>query len=281
MKISIIIPTRNRYECIPDLIFDLKNQTVKNIEIIVIDQSVERQTLSGVNQIFDEGTGPCRSRNIGAREAKGDILVFLDDDARVEFNFIEELTKPIIEKKFVAAAGSNCDPKGNYLLNKNEFLKRNDYNFIKALTRNPNSSDSRITMSFPGCCCAIVKDVFFEIGGFDEDFDPTGAGEDREMAVNLFKHGYGIWYNAQAKFLHFGAKTGGSRDVGSRSSMLDLNSLRICKKHFSLELTEALGYQIVRKYRIGFYHAFKTLKLVRTKFILYKEVKKEVNKILT
>lgn len=280
-KISVIIPTRNRYNYIPDLVSDLKNQTVKNLEIIVVDQSTNKQVLADVHQINDDGIGPCRSRNIGARNASGDILVFLDDDARVSSNFIKELTKPIVEGKFVAVAGANCDPQGNYLFDKNEFLERNDYNFIKTLTRNPNSPNSRITMSFPGCCSAVLREVFFEIGGFDEDFDPTGAAEDREMAINLFKHGYGIWYNANAKFLHFGAETGGSRDVGSRSVMLDINTYKICKKHFSEELTRSLGKTIISKYRREFIKALKNGKLIRTKYNLYKNVKNEINEILS
>src|SRR5699024_6762360 len=114
---------------------------------------------------------------------------------------------------------------------------------------NPDSPNSRITMSFPGGCSAVLKEVFFERGGFDADFDPTGAAEDREMAINLFKHGYGIWYNAKAKFLHLGAKTGGSRDIGDRAMMLDINTYKICKKHFSKELTRSLGKTIISRYR--------------------------------
>lgn len=281
MTISVIIPTRNRYNYVRDLISDLKNQNDNSIEIIIVDQSLEKEPIIGVKHIFDDGTGPCRSRNIGAKEAKGEILVFLDDDARLKSNFIKELTKPIVEGKFVASAGANCDPEGNYLFGNGEYLIKDEYNFIKALTRNPNSPASRITLSFPGCCSAILKSVFFEIGGFDEDFDPTGAGEDREMAINLFKHGYGIWYNANAKFLHYGAKTGGSRDVGSRSLMLDINSLRICKKHFSAELTETLAYQIKRRYRLELYKSLRKLKLVRTKFQLYRELKSKMEEIIS
>lgn len=278
--ISIIIPTRNRYKYVHDLIADLKNQTLKDIEIIVVDQSTKKEPIAGVTQIFDEGTGPCRSRNIGARKAQGDILVFLDDDARVEVDFIEEMVKPIRDGKFVACAGANCDPEGNYLYEDGEFLVKNDYNFIKSLTRNPNAPTSRITLSFPGCCSAVKKDVFMDVGGYDERFDPTGAGEDREMGIKLFKNGYGIWYNADAKFLHFGAKKGGSRDVGSRSLMLDINSLRICKNHFSYELSTTLAQQILSRYRKDFYKTFRRMKLIRTKYILYKTAKKEILTIL-
>ena len=86
-------------------------------------------------------------------------------------------------------------------------------------------------MSFPGCCSAILKNVFDEIGGFDEQFDPTGAGEDRDIALKLFNKGYMTWYNAKAKLFHIGATTGGSRNVGSRALMLDYHTYLMSKKY--------------------------------------------------
>lgn len=278
--ISIIIPTRNRYNYIVDLVGDLKKQTVSEIEIIVVDQSDVKREISDVIYIPTDTLGPCKSRNIGAKKASGDILVFLDDDARVEPDFIEELTRLIVENTFQAVAGANCDSQGDYLLDVGESFKRNEYNFIKSLTKNPNSPKSGITLSFPGCCCAVTKEVFLEIGGFDERFDPTGAGEDREMAIKLFTHGYGIWYNAKARLFHFGATVGGSREVGSRTLNLDVNSLRICKKHFSSELTATLATQIISAYKQNLIKSIKTGKLIRTRYELYKKVRREINMIL-
>lgn len=285
MKVSVVIPTKDRREYLIDMLSDLEQQTYPVFEVILSDQSEQFIQIKNTHNyklihFAHTGKGPCISRNDAAEKASGDILVFLDDDARVDSSFIEELIAPIVSGNFMASAGANCDPKGNYLYDDGEFLVKNDYNFIKSLTRNPNAPTSRVTLSFPGCCCAIKREVFFEIGGYDERFDPTGAGEDREMAINLFKNGYGIWYNAKAKFLHFGAEKGGSRDVGSRTLMLDLNSIRICHNHFSKELTSTLAKEIINKYRQSFIHSLTTFKLMRTKYRLYKKAKDEVVKIL-
>lgn len=273
MKISVIIPTRNRFNYISLLLEDLTKQDVSNFEVIVIDQSDEKKPLAHCNHVFVDSTGPCVSRNLGVRKSVGDVLLFLDDDARINKDFIREMTNPIISDRFDAVAGAICDPEGNYLLSGNEFLTKSDSNFIKILTSNPNSNKSRVCMSFPGCCSAIKKNVFNIIGGFNEDFDPTGAGEDREIAVKLFKNGFSTWYNSNAKLLHMVAPEGGSRDVGSRSLMLDVNSYKICRDHFSDELALSLKKIILSKYRRSFTEALFEGKLIRTKYRLYQELK--------
>jgi GT2 family glycosyltransferase len=273
MDISIIIPTRNRIDYINLLIEDLLNQDISDFEIIVVDQSDSPIEIKNCKHVVLDSTGPCVSRNIGAKEAKGDILVFLDDDARIKPNFIREITNPIRYDKFSAVAGANCDVNGNYLTINNDYFNYKVDNFIKVLTRNPNSNKSRICMSFPGCCSAILKNVFDEIGGFDEQFDPTGAGEDRDIALRLFNKGYMTWYNAQAKLYHIGATAGGSRDVGSRTLMLDVHTYLMCKKYFSIELANALRKTILENYRRNFFKSLITLNLIRTKFKLYRKAK--------
>lgn len=273
MNISVIIPTRNRIDFVNPLIEDLLNQDISDFEIIVVDQSINPVEIKNCKHIVLDSTGPCISRNVGAQEAKGDILVFLDDDARIDSNFIREITTPIIKDGFHAVAGANCDTEGNYLAKSHDYFDYRVDNFIKVLTRNPNSNTSRICMSFPGCCSAILKRVFDTIGGFDEQFDPTGAGEDRDIALRLFNKGYMTWYNAHAKLYHIGASYGGTRDVGSRPLMLDVHSYVMCKKYFSPELANALRTTILKSYQRNFYKSLITLNLTRTKFRLYKKLK--------
>lgn len=274
MTISVIIPTRNRYDYVRLLLSDLLKQTVSNFEIIVVDQSDQERLLEHCQYIYTRSKGPCVSRNLGVAKASGDILVFLDDDARVGSDFVAQITTPIVSGKFDAVAGAICDPAGNYLFENAHYLTRDNSNFIKVLTSNPDSPKSRITLSFPGGCSAILTQVFHEVGGFEERFDPTGAGEDREMALKLYKGGFSTWYNAHAKLLHEAAPVGGSRDVGSRVLMLDVHCYKMCQKHFSDELASVLKKTIIGTYRKRFLLSILNFKLIRTKYYLLKEVKR-------
>ena len=272
-KISVIIPTRNRFEYVSLLLEDLQNQDIDNFEVIIVDQSDEKKKLENCKHIFLDATGPCISRNVGVQNSSGEVLVFLDDDARIYSNFLREITEPILNNRFDAVSGAVCDPDGNYLLKEKRFLTKNSFNFIKILTNNPDSKKSRICTSFPGCCSGIKRDVFENIGGFNEEFDPTGAGEDREMAIKLYVNGYATWYNAKAKLLHKAAPEGGSRDVGSRSIMLDVHTYKICKQHFSKELAETLKKNIISRYKQNLISSIFTGRLVRTNYKNLKKVK--------
>ena len=274
MLISIIIPTRNRFDYVQLMIADILKQDISNFELIVVDQSDDPKPLPNCTHLITTTQGPCVSRNLGAAQAKGDILVFLDDDARINPDFLRELTNPIIKDRFDVVAGAICDPEGNYKPMGNGFLKTKNANFIKVITSNPEGAVSRITLAFPAGCSAMLKSVFDAVGGFEESFDPTGAGEDRDMALKLYTHGYAIWYNAQAKLLHTVAKTGGSRDVGSRSLMLDVHTYKMCQKYFSEALAQNLKQVVLKRYRDNFKEALFKWHKVRTKYRVLQQVKK-------
>ncbi len=278
MFISIIIPTRNRFDYVKLLIADiLAQEDVSNYEIIVVDQSENPEHLEHCTHILTDSLGPCISRNIGAKQATGDILVFLDDDARIYPNFIREITSPIIKDRFDVVAGAICDPHGTYKPKGNNFLKTKNANFIKVMTSNPEGDVSRITLAFPAGCSAMLKSVFDAVGGFEESFDPTGAGEDRDMALKLYKDGYAIWYNAKAKLLHAVATEGGSRDVGSRSLMLDVHTYKMCKTYFSDELAENIKKVILKRYQDNFKDALLNFHKIRTKYRVLQKAKKLLN----
>ena len=66
MFVSVIIPTRNRFDYIRLLIDDLQEQTFSNFEIIVVDQSdIKQSYLPNCKHIVTDTLGPCVSRNLG------------------------------------------------------------------------------------------------------------------------------------------------------------------------------------------------------------------------
>lgn len=88
--VSVIIPTRNRQELLKRSLQSIYDQTYKNIEIIVVDdQSVDgtpdflraeskSRGIRFIRNEFPNGAG--KARNIGIKEALGDIIAFQDDD---------------------------------------------------------------------------------------------------------------------------------------------------------------------------------------------------------
>ncbi len=84
---SIIVPSYNRPDEIPKLLASLKTQTVQNFEVIIVDDHsivpVEIQDSYAFSCKIvrnNQNLGAAESRNIGARQASYDWLLFLDDD---------------------------------------------------------------------------------------------------------------------------------------------------------------------------------------------------------
>ncbi|MBD3271586.1 MAG: glycosyltransferase [Elusimicrobia bacterium] len=100
-RVSVIIPARNEEKTIPRLIHSLHNQTVKPYEVIVVDDHSEDRTRAVAlqNNVRVVTSQPLPSGWLGkpwachqgAREAQGDILVFLDADAFMEHDGFQKL----------------------------------------------------------------------------------------------------------------------------------------------------------------------------------------------
>jgi len=106
MKVSIIVPVYNEEKTITDCLESLKKQTYKDFEIIIVDDGSSDKTLevlkkSGIKFYQQEHLGPGAARNLGAKHAKGEILVFVDADMTFDKNFIRKLIDPIIKVKAI------------------------------------------------------------------------------------------------------------------------------------------------------------------------------------
>ncbi|MBI3585373.1 MAG: glycosyltransferase family 2 protein [Nitrospinae bacterium] len=92
MLVSYIILTRNRKGEVVKALRSVRNQDYTSKEIIVVDNASSDGTAEMIKKDFPDvryyrmnsNIGACAGRNIGIKEAKGDILIFLDDDAIFE-----------------------------------------------------------------------------------------------------------------------------------------------------------------------------------------------------
>ncbi|MDD5528733.1 MAG: glycosyltransferase [bacterium] len=112
MKASIIIPTRNRSWVLKDCIRHLSNQSAKDYEIIIIDDASDDNSADAISKIQSAIQNPClpdrqakskikyiqlprrigcwAARNVGIKNASGEIIIFVDSDVLVDKNFIAD-----------------------------------------------------------------------------------------------------------------------------------------------------------------------------------------------
>ena len=96
LTVSVIIPTKNRTGDLARTIGTLLTQTVKPLELIIVDQSLTptftQQIPISTKRIHNPSlSGLTTARNASMAIAKGDIWLFLDDDVLLEPDFIERI----------------------------------------------------------------------------------------------------------------------------------------------------------------------------------------------
>lgn len=198
---SIIVPVLNGENTIKECIGSLlKQSTPRNrYEIIVVDDGSTDDTRSIVNNFSvryfrQQNQGPAAARNLGAKKAVGDIILFTDSDCVVAKNWIEEIVRPILEKREIVGV------KGAYKTLQKEIIARfvqleyeDRYGFMKK---------NKYIDFIDTYSAAYKRDVFISSGGFDTTFC-TAMSEDTELSYRLAKSGYKMIFNPNAIVYHY------------------------------------------------------------------------------
>jgi GT2 family glycosyltransferase len=132
---------------------------------------------------LDDRRGPARARNVGAREASGEVLLFVDSDVAVHADAIAEVRAAFAGDARLAAVFGSYDDRppapGFFSQWKNLF-----HHYVHQVSRCEAST-------FWAGCGAVRRDVFLAAGGFDESFDRPSV-EDIELGYRLRRSGWRI-----------------------------------------------------------------------------------------
>lgn len=234
MLISVIIPTYNREQHLCQTIADVIKQDYPNFEILVIDQTPTHtpetenylQDLAQAQKInwfrVNWANLPA-ARNYGIKQAKGDLILFIDDDVLLPDGFLIAHTLNYQSEKIGAVAGRVLDrlklddSKGKLII---EDLppEANDpgiawYHLDLVHTIKPQP-----VISARGCNMSFRKEIFTKYQlTFDERFKGSAVREESDFCLRLRQTGYIIWYDPQASLVHLGEITGGCHDLSVRS----------------------------------------------------------------
>lgn len=201
MLISVIIPSYNSEKTIQKTVLAIKNQQGLDIppEIIVVDDGSKDKSLNllnkidGIRVITQNNSGPATARNKGAKIAKGDILVFTDSDTVPHYDWLKKLVEPFYSTtNIVATTGTysieNKESKLAQLIQSEIEYKHSNYKDFVAFGGSYNF--------------AIKKDLFEEIGGFNEEYR-YASGEDVDICYKILNKGYKIRFVKDAVVGHF------------------------------------------------------------------------------
>jgi len=191
-EFSIIIPYFNHGKFISEALSSVLEQTlgIKNLEIFIVDDastdSFSGTQISKIKKKFPqiqilknkENKGPAFSRNLAAKEAKGEFLLFLDADDKIDPTFCEKMKIVLLREKKAAFAYS--------------FVQHFGQNNEVSETWNPYDFSAEIFENRLPYCAAIRRISFEKVGGFDEKLKEYES-EDWDFWVKMGKnncHGF-------------------------------------------------------------------------------------------
>ena len=144
-KISIVIPVYNKESEIENTLLTIKNQTIDNYEIVIVNDGSKDNSLEIIKSYFEKNKniehkiidkyneGVSIARNTGISESKGDYIFFMDGDDKIENDCLEILLRNI-EKENIdfSLCGYNV-LQNNIIVNTNKDLKSARYSNTEIL----------------------------------------------------------------------------------------------------------------------------------------------------
>ena len=188
MKLSVIIPVYNGGSDFRLCLEALKKSVRTPDEIIVVDDASTDGTAELAGQypvhVIRTGTqarGPAFARNLGVKEAGGDLLVFLDADVAVHEDTLSDIEKEFSREPEMAALFGSYDdqPKDRGVISRYKNLM---HHYV-------HQHGKRNASTFWAGCGGIRRDVFLSVNGFDENFS-IPAIEDIELGDRIKKAGH-------------------------------------------------------------------------------------------
>ena len=216
--VSIIIPTKNNQKILRRCIRSLEeNTTYKNWEIIIIDNnSTEKLTKSYYESLpyriisYNEPFNFSKMNNLAVKHAKGDLILFLNDDTKIiSPNSLEEMVSLCCQKD-VGAVGAKLVYSDDTIQHAGISFLKSGAGFHPFQRINEKKGGYHNIMNVvrecsavTGACLLTKKEIFERVNQFDENFDLYYG--DADLCLKIIESGYHVLYTPHAKLLHEGS----------------------------------------------------------------------------
>jgi glycosyltransferase involved in cell wall biosynthesis len=186
MTASIIVPTfGSRIPYLRDALYSLQNQDYPpdEYEILVVDNSPDGRLAPLIEEMNHKGkhfvrylregmAGLHRARHAGAKQATGEVLVYIDDDVIVHRQWLEAMMRPFSCDQ-VACVGGKVIAQWETEIP--EWFSQFEKEILSLLDLGTQPLELKYPQFVWGCNMAVRKETLFRIGGFN----PDGIGDRR------------------------------------------------------------------------------------------------------
>lgn len=244
-KVSIVIPVYNQfaftYNCLQSILKNSGDQIA--YEIIIgndcsTDDTARLQELAENVRIItnEENLRFLKNCNHAAKYAKGDYILFLNNDTQVQPNWLEPLVRLMEQDESIGMTGSKLVYADGTLQEAGGILWRDGSAWNYGHGANPEEPEYNYVKDvdyISGASILIRASLWKEIGGFDEYFAPAYC-EDSDLAFEVRKRGYRVVFQPQSVVVHFEGISNGT-DVSSGVKQYQIKNSRKLKKKWAVE----------------------------------------------
>jgi glycosyltransferase involved in cell wall biosynthesis len=190
-RFSIIVPTYNTSDVLSQCLASVYQQSAnrKDIEVIVVNDGGREATIDigaldhgfKLQKFYQDHKGPAAARNLGITKAKGEIILFLDDDSLPAPNWLNATVQ-------AWNTYSDFDGIGGYIISEptdSIYCRVNSDFFNWYLERHLSEDDSTFIVT---CNAGYKKAALERIGLFDDRYK-RASGEDRDLNIKILKTG--------------------------------------------------------------------------------------------
>jgi len=208
-QVSIIIVNYNGKNHLEDCLASLEKIDYKNYEIILVDNNSTDNSVEYVKNKYPSITiiklnrnyGFAEPNNIGAKNAKGDYLLFLNNDTTVNPNFISAMVNVLEQDPKIAICQSLLLKPNGQVDSSGDFIDT----LGRAYSSKERVSEVKKILSARGASMMVRKESFWDLDGFDKKF--FASYEDVDLGWRAWLWGYKIVLVPNSVVYHKGGQT--------------------------------------------------------------------------
>jgi len=207
--VSIIIVNYNGKTHLEKCLPSVSKSSYAKYEVILVDNNSIDSSLEFVQKNYpsvsviklDNNYGFAEPNNIGAKSAKGELLLFLNNDTITTPDFIAELVNAAKENPKIAIFQSLLLKPDGTIDSSGDFIDT----YGRAYSSREKTNEIRNIMSARGASMMIRKEVFWDLGGFDKNYFATF--EDVDLGLRAWIWGYKVVLIPKSVVYHLGGQT--------------------------------------------------------------------------
>jgi len=207
--VSVIIVNYNGKNYLEECLENLMKSTYKKFEVILVDNNSTDDSVEFVKNSYpsitiiklDKNYGFAEPNNVGSKIAKGELLLFLNNDTKPTANFITEMITVIQKDSKIAICQSLLLKPNGDVDSSGDFID----NIGRVYSKHTKSQKVEKILSARGAAMLVRKNIFWKLGGFDKNF--FASFEDVDLGWRAWMWGYKVVVVPSSVVYHYSRGT--------------------------------------------------------------------------